>query len=211
MLKKIGLALAVVIVAFVVVVALQPSSFHIERSRKMDAPPYVAFNLINDFHRWSAWSPWEKLDPGMEKKHLGPAFGVGSIYEWSGNDDVGEGRMTIVGSQPEKKVAVKLEFIKPWEATNQTVFSLKPTDQGVEVTWTMNGQNNFMAKAASLFMNMDELVGKDFEAGLAQMEKVAEAEAKAIEKAKAERQRQLAEAAAKLRAEREATEQAEAD
>lgn len=209
MLKKIGIGIVVLVVGFVVVVALQPSSFHIERAQKMDAPPFVVFNIVNDFKRWSAWSPWEKLDPNMEKKHSGSEVGVGSIYEWSGNDKVGQGRMTIQQSVPEKKIAILLEFKQPWEATNTTLFTFARADQGAEVTWSMEGKNNFMAKAASLFMDMDELVGKDFEKGLEALRKVAEREAKEIakareQKAKAESMKQRAREAEEKRAAEEA-------
>jgi uncharacterized protein YndB with AHSA1/START domain len=169
-------------VGFLIVVAAQPSSFRIERSKRIDAPPFVVFNIINDFKRWPAWSPWEKLDPNMEKKHSGSPVGVGSIYEWSGNDQVGSGRMTIQESVPEKHVTIELRFLKPWEATNTTRFTFTRDGNGVLVVWAMEGTNDFMAKAASLFMNMDEMVGGDFEKGLAALAKIAESEAKEIAK-----------------------------
>ena len=200
MLKKIGIGLALVVIAFLVVVAMQPSTFRIERTQRIEAPPYVVFNILNNFHRWPAWSPWEKLDPNMQKKHAGAEFGKGAVYEWSGNEEVGKGRMTIIDSQPEKHIAIKLEFIEPWEATNTTLFTLTPEANAVHVKWAMEGHNDFMAKAASLFMNMDELVGKDFERGLATLKQVAEKEAQDIARAKAKQ----AEAQAKAAAERAA-------
>lgn len=185
MLKKIVIGLLVVLVAFALVVAFQPSTFRIERSHTMRAPGYVAFNLVNGLRRWSAWSPWEGRDPSMERSYEGPEAGVGSSYSWNGNDEVGKGRMTITESDPGKRVAIRLEFFEPWQATNTTLFTFEPAPEGVKVSWAMEGANNFFAKAASLFMNMDELIGKDFEQGLEKLQVVAEAEARALEEAKA--------------------------
>jgi len=199
MLKWIGIGVAVLVVGFLVVVALQPSSFRIERSQKMEAPPFVVFNIVNDFKRWPSWSPGEKLDPNMEKKHSGAEVGVGSVYEWTGNDQVGTGRMTIKESVPEKRIAIELEFLEPWEATNKTLFTFTRVDGGVDVNWAMEGENNFMAKAASLFMNMDEMVGGDFEKGLAALQKIAEAEAKEVAKQREAKAKQAVEEAARAK------------
>src|SRR5262249_7146798 len=129
---------------------------------------------VNDFHAWPAWSPWEKLDPQMKKTFEGPASGVGAKYAWTGNDKVGEGRMTIEKSEKPSTVGIKLEFLKPFEATNATTFTFAPTAKGSKVTWAMDGENNFMAKAASLFMDMDKMIGGDFERGLTAMKTAAE-------------------------------------
>lgn len=185
MLKKIGIGAGLLIVGFVVVVLLQPGTFRIERSRDVAAPSWVVFNVVNNFHRWPAWSPWEKLDPNMKKQHSGSETGAGAVYEWSGNNDVGKGRMTITESTPPEKISIKLEFMEPFEATNTTLFSFTPKGKGTTVTWAMEGQNDFMGKAMSLFMDMDAMVGKDFEAGLLQLDKVAAADALEIEKKKA--------------------------
>ena len=209
MLKKIGIGLGLLVIAFLIVVALQPAEFRIERSQRMDAPPYVVFNLLNNFHRWPAWSPWEKLDPNMQKKHAGPEFGTGASYEWTGNDEVGQGRMTITESVPAKRVVIKLEFVAPWEATNTTVFTLTPEGKAVDVTWAMEGHNNFMAKAASLFMDLDQLVGKDFERGLTTLKQVAEKEAREIARAKSE-QAKAEQAKAKAKANADADADADA-
>ncbi len=195
MLKKIGIGLAVLVLGLVVLIAVQPSTFRVERSQEIDAPPYVAFNLINNFRRWSAWSPWEKLDPNLQRKYSGAEAGVGAVYEWSGNDQAGEGRMTITESVPAKKVGIKLEFKKPFEATNTTLFSLDRAGDKVKVTWAMEGTNNFIGKAMCLVMDMDQLIGKDFEAGLSQLKKIAEQEAKQIARKKAEQAKRAAEAA----------------
>lgn len=179
MIKKIilgalaGIVLA--IAAFCVVVALQPEDFKITRTATINAAPDRVFEQVNDFHKWEAWSPWAKIDPAMKTTYIGPASGVGSSYSWTGNDDVGEGKMTITQSHPNEHVAIDLEFIKPFAAKNLTEFTLKPEGSGTNVTWTMAGKNNFIMKAFSLVMNMDKLVGGDFEKGLAQLKSISEA------------------------------------
>ena len=132
------------------------------------------FALVNDFRKWEAWSPWAKLDPSMKTTFEGPAEGLGSIYTWSGNGEVGEGRMTLTDSHPSDLVRIKLEFLKPITATNTTEFTFKPEGNQTAVTWNMTGTNNFMGKAFNLFMNMDKMVGGDFEKGLAQMKSTVE-------------------------------------
>ena len=178
MLRKILIGVAAVVVVFVVVVATRPAAFHIERSTNMAAPPEIVLAQVNDFHAWSAWSPWEKLDPQLKRSYEGAPAGVGAIYGWTGNDKVGEGRMTIETSTP-SLVGIKLEFIKPFAATNTATFTFVPAPDGTKVTWAMDGNNGFMAKAASMFMDMDKMVGDDFARGLAAMKTVAEAAAKA--------------------------------
>jgi Polyketide cyclase / dehydrase and lipid transport len=182
MIKKILLGILVVVVVlvvvFVCVVALQPSHYHIERSATMNAPAAMVFAQVNDFHKWDAWSPWAKLDPTMKQSYEGAPAGTGAVYSWVGNSQVGEGRMTITDSHPSDLVKIKLEFIKPWAATNATNFSFRPQGNQTAVTWTMDGDNNFVGKAFGLFMNMDKMIGADFEKGLAQMKSVAEATAK---------------------------------
>lgn len=176
MLKKIAIGVLVLVLAFVAVVATRPSHFHVERSASIAAPPEVVFAFINDFHRWSAWSPWEKLDPGMQREYSGSAQGVGAQYDWVGNDEVGSGRMRIEDSQAPSHVKIALEFKTPFEAHNQASFNLAPEAGGTLVTWGMDGESNFMFKAVALFMNMDEVVGGDFQQGLANLERIAEAE-----------------------------------
>jgi hypothetical protein len=178
MLKKILVAVAVIVLVFIVVVALQPAEFRVTRSATIAAPAPAVFAQVNDFHNWQAWSPWAKLDPNMKKTHEGAPAGTGAIYSWSGNDDVGEGRMTLTESRPSDLIRIKLEFMKPFAATNTTEFSFKPEGNQTLVTWSMFGTNNFMAKAFGLFMNMDKMVGGDFEKGLAQIKSVVEAVAK---------------------------------
>lgn len=172
--KKILIGLAAVVVVFIIVVALQPSEFRVVRSATISAPASVLFANVNDFHRWEAWSPWEKLDPNMTRSLDGSPSGVGASYYWSGNDEVGEGRMTITESRPDEFIKIKLEFLKPFEITNTTEFSFVPDGNQTKVQWSMYGVHNFPGKAFSLFMNMDKAVGGDFEKGLAQLRSVTE-------------------------------------
>jgi hypothetical protein len=178
MIKKIllgGLIVIVLAIAiFCAVVAIQPAHYHVERSATMNATSSVVFNQVNDFHKWDAWSPWAKLDPNMKTAYDGSPAGNGAVYSWTGNSNVGEGRMTITDSKPSESIKIKLDFIKPFAATNATVFSFKPQGNQTSVTWTMDGDNNFIGKAFGLFMNMDKMVGGDFEKGLAQMKMIAE-------------------------------------
>jgi uncharacterized protein YndB with AHSA1/START domain len=177
-LKKIIVAIALVIVVFVIVVAIQPSEFRIVRAATMSAPPAAVFAQVNDFHNWRAWSPWEKLDPELKRTYDGPPEGTGATYKWAGNTEVGEGRMTITESRPNELIRITLEFIRPFAATNVAEFTFKPEASQTTVTWSMTGKNNFIAKGFHLFMNMDEMVGGDFEKGLAQMKANVEASPK---------------------------------
>ena len=178
MLKKIGIALLMVVLLLVVVIATRPAHFRIERSAQINAPSAVVFPLINDFHNWPKWSPWEKLDPDMKKTYRGAPAGTGAEYAWVGNDKAGEGRMTITDSKPTDLVSIKLEFLKPFAATNQATFKLTPAGDGTQVQWIMEGDNGFMAKGFGLVVNMDSLVGKDFEQGLSSLKQLAQSEVK---------------------------------
>jgi uncharacterized protein YndB with AHSA1/START domain len=174
MVKKILLGLLAVVVLFLIVVALQPGEFKVTRSATMNAPAELVFNQVNDFHKWQKWSPWEKLDPEMKKTIDGPDAGVGAKYAWSGNKEVGEGRMEITESKPSELILIKLDFIKPMQSTNMTEFTFKPEGDQTKVTWTMSGKNDFLGKAFCLFMNMDKMIGGDFEKGLEAMKKEVE-------------------------------------
>jgi hypothetical protein len=175
MLKWTLAAVAAVIVVFLIVVALQPSDFRIERSATMRAPAPAAFAQVNDFQNWQAWSPWEKVDPALKRQYEGPKAGTGAVYAWQGNKDVGEGRMTIMESRPAEVVRIKLEFFKPFAATNTAEFSFKPAGADTTaVTWSMAGQNTFVSKAISLFIDMDRMVGGMFDQGLTQMKAIVE-------------------------------------
>jgi hypothetical protein len=199
MLKKILLGAAGVIVLLCGIIAVQPSTYSVQRSATFKASPDVAFALVNDFHNWGGWSPWDKMDPNQKTTFEGPATGVGAKYSWSGNDQVGEGRMTIEESKANELVRIKLEFIRPFASTSPTTFTFSPAAEGVTVTWKMDGTNNFMGKAMCLVMDMDAMLGKDFDAGLAAMGKLAEAETKKraeAEVAKLAAEKAAAEAAA---------------
>ena len=174
MLKWSLAAIAAIVVVFLVVVAMQPSDFKVERSATMRAPAPAAFAQVNDFQKWQAWSPWEKVDPALKRQYEGPQAGTGAVYAWQGNKDVGEGRMTITERKPAELVRIKLEFFKPFAATNQADFTFKPAGDGTTVTWTMTGQNNFLSKAICMFVDMDKMVGGMFEQGLTQMKTVVE-------------------------------------
>lgn len=174
MLTWILIVVAAVVAVFLVVVALQPADFRIQRTALIAAPAQVVFAQVNDFRKWLAWSPWEKMDPALKRTYEGPPAGTGAKYAWQGNKKVGEGQMTITGSRPGELVRIKLEFFKPFAATNTAEFTFKPEGGGTAVTWSMTGHNNFMAKAVSLFMSMEKMVGGQFEQGLAQMKSVVE-------------------------------------
>jgi uncharacterized protein YndB with AHSA1/START domain len=172
-----GGILALIILALIILVSMRPATFHIERSRVIAAPPETLFGLLNDFHRWSAWSPWEKMDPQLQRTYTGAESGAGAVYAWAGNKKVGEGRMTILESRPNDSVKIKLEFLKPFTATNEANFKLSPEAGGTRVTWSMDGQHNFVMKAFGMLMDMDAMIGKDFEKGLENMDAAARGQA----------------------------------
>ncbi|MCA9602327.1 MAG: SRPBCC family protein [Myxococcales bacterium] len=167
--------LVAALVVLLVVIALQPAAFQIERAAEVGASPATVFALLDDFHAWSRWSPWEKLDPSMTKAYEGA--GVGATYAWEGNSKAGAGRMTMLAITPPDSLSIRLEFLKPMVATNTARFELTPTSNGTRVRWVMTGERNFGMKAFALFVNVDKLVGKDFEAGLAAMVAVVRADA----------------------------------
>jgi hypothetical protein len=178
----IAIAILVLIVGALVFIATRPETFHVERSAPVAAPSDVVFGLIDDFHRWAEWSPYEKLDPNMSRTYEGPSTGPGATYAWKGNNEAGEGRMTILQSTPGERVAIQLDFLKPFAATCQATFTLVPADAGTRVTWSMDGKNNFISKAMHLLMDMDKMVGQDFEQGLANLNTVAQAETQRLAK-----------------------------
>ena len=180
MLKKIGIGLVVVIVILAAVIATRPDMFRVERSAHINAPAEVVFANVNSLEKWRAWSPWEKKDPDMKRTYSGDTTGVGSEYAWSGNDDVGEGRMTITASKPAERIDIKLEFFKPFEATNDTIFTFASEENGTRIIWAMEGKNNFVSKAMHMVFNMDRMVGGDFEAGLGSLKAVSEGQAQEL-------------------------------
>jgi uncharacterized protein YndB with AHSA1/START domain len=169
------ITVAAIVAVFVAVVAVQPSEFRIARSAAMSAQPADVFAQVNDFHKWDAWSPWAKLDPTMKQTYEGTPAGTGAIYTWSGDGKVGEGTMTLTESRPSDLIRIKLEFRKPFKATNTAEFTFQPEGNHTVVTWSMSGRKNFVFKAFGLFMSMDKMVGGDFEKGLANMKSVVEA------------------------------------
>jgi polyketide cyclase/dehydrase/lipid transport protein len=177
MLKIILIALAVIAVVLVVVIVMQPGEFRVARSATIAAPPPVVFAQVNDFHKW-AWNPWGKIDPAMQQSYEGAPFGTGAVYSWAGNKDVGAGRMTIIESRPSELIRIKMEFFKPFAATDTAEFTFTPESNQTAVTWSMSGINNFFAKAFHLFINMDKMIGDQFVKGLTDMKSQVEAAAK---------------------------------
>ncbi|MBM3783327.1 MAG: SRPBCC family protein [Acidobacteria bacterium] len=170
MVKKIGIGLAAVIAALCAVIAMQPDKYAVTRSATIPASPDVVFSQINDFTKWNDWSPWAKLDPNMKTTITPNPAGKGARYDWVGNSDVGCGSMTILDSKPNESVRIDLEFVEPFASKALTNFTLTPDGAGTKVEWAMSGENNFMGKAFSLFMNMDKMIGADFEKGLSQLQ-----------------------------------------
>lgn len=176
MIAKILIALAVIILIFVIVVASRPADFSYSRSATIAAPSASVFPHVNDLHKWQAWSPWAKKNPAAKNSFEGPPAGVGASMSWAGNNDVGEGTMTITESQPNESLEIKLEFRKPFAGTNLAEFTFKPEGNQTHVTWTMTGKNTFFFKAFSLFVDCDKMIGGDFEKGLANLKKIVEAQ-----------------------------------
>lgn len=171
---KLLLGLAVVICVLVVVIAMQPSDFRVSRSATMAAPQAAVFEQVNDFHKWDAWSPWVKLDPNAKITFEGPTSGEGSKFHWDGDNNVGAGSMTILKSEPNDHVHIKLDFIRPFAGTSDVHFALKPEGDGTNVTWSMEGKNNFIAKAIGLVIDCDKMIGDQYDKGLANMKEIVE-------------------------------------
>jgi carbon monoxide dehydrogenase subunit G len=174
MFKKIAVAVVVLIAAVLVFAATKPDTFRVQRSASVKAPPEKIFALLNDFYRWDVWSPWEKKDPAMKRTFSVATSGKGATYAWEGNRDVGQGRMEITESVPPSKVAIKLDFLEPFETHNMVEFTLEPKGDATNITWAMQGDTPYFAKIIHVFLDMDKMVGKDFETGLANLKAVAE-------------------------------------
>ena len=174
MLKKFLIGLVVVVAAILVAAAFQPNVFRVQREATIQAPPAKVFAMVDDFRQWPAWSPWEKLDPAMKRSLGGPANGKGATYAWEGNDDVGRGRMEILDSAAPSRLRIKLDFIEPFESSNTTEFTFEPAGAGTRVVWVMQGPMPYISKLMSVFVSMDRMIGKDFEAGLANLKAAAE-------------------------------------
>ena len=175
MLNIILIALAVIVVLFVVVVATRPAAFRVTRTGRINAPAEVVFANVNTLRNWEAWSPWAKVDPNAKSTFSGPDSGPGSSMAWSGNNKVGEGRMTITDNRPNEVIHLKLEFLRPMKATHMAEFLFKSEGNQTTVTWSMSGKNNFMGKAFSLFVDCDKMIGRDFEKGLASLDSASQA------------------------------------
>jgi len=171
---KILLVIVVLIAAILVFAATRADTFRVQRSAVINAPSDKIFPLINDFHNWATWSPYEKLDPAMKRTLGGPASGKGATYAWEGNGKAGQGRMEIIESTPTSRVVIKLDFLKPFEAHNTAEFTLQPQGDTTRVTWAMYGPAPFIAKLMGLFFSMDKMIGRDFETGLTNLKTSAE-------------------------------------
>lgn len=170
-------AIAAVIAIILIVAAMRPDTFRVQRSVDINAPAEKIFPLINDYKHWGSWSPYEKVDPAMQRTFSGAPSGKGSVYEWSGNKNVGHGRMEIMDAAPHSKIVIKLDFFSPFEAHNTAEFTMQPKGSATNVTnvtWAMHGPVSYVAKIIHMFMNMDRMCGDQFQQGLASMKAVAE-------------------------------------
>lgn len=177
MLKGLGIIALVLVLAVAAIVfyaSTRPGDFRVQRSIAIKAPPEKIFALINDLHAWGAWSPWEKMDPAMKRTFEGAPAGKGAAYAWEGNSKVGAGRMEITDAAAPSKVVIKLDFIKPFEGHNVAEFTLEPKGDTTTVNWAMSGPMALIPKVMDMFFSMDKMIGKDFEAGLANMKAAAE-------------------------------------
>jgi uncharacterized protein YndB with AHSA1/START domain len=180
------IAVAVVgiaIIGVLVIAASKPDEFTVQRSRQIAAPAEKIYALIQDFHAWQRWSPYEKKDPDMKREYSGAPSGVGAVYAWDGDKKIGAGRMEIVDAAAPSKVGIRLEFFRPFKGTNAAEFTVQPAGHSTLVTWTMHGKMNFACKLMSTFMDMDKMCGNDFEAGLVAMQSIAEGRESAAEAA----------------------------
>jgi uncharacterized protein YndB with AHSA1/START domain len=170
----VAVVLAVAIAVVLILAATKPDSFSVTRAIDITAPAERIFPLINDFHQWVSWSPWENKDPALKRSYDGPVSGKGAVYGWDGNKNVGSGRMEILEASAPSKILIKLDFLKPFEAHNTAEFTMLPQGAGTRLTWVMRGPAPFMSKLMQVFMNLDQMIGKDFEIGLANLKKLAE-------------------------------------
>ena len=171
----IAVILAIAIAIVLILAATKPDTFSVQRGAAISAPPEKIYSLINDFHRWGTWSPWEGKDPAMQRSFSGAESGAGAVYAWDGNRNVGSGRMEILDVAAPSKIVIKLDFFKPFEGHNTAEFTLLPQGDGTSVTWVMRGPSSLMSKVMQVFMDLDKMIGKDFEAGLANLKRLTEA------------------------------------
>jgi uncharacterized protein YndB with AHSA1/START domain len=174
MIESIVIVVAVLLASLLIFAATRPDTFRVERSAIINAAPEKIFPLINDFREWEPWSPWEKVDPAVKRTYSGAASGEGAVYEWSGNKNIGQGRMEIVESSPPSKIKLRIDFIKPFEAHNTIEFTLIPQGGSTLVTQAMYGPSPFISKVMGIFCSMDKMVGKKYEEGLANLKAISE-------------------------------------
>lgn len=174
MLKLIAAVLVIAIVAVLGLAATKPDTLRVQRSTSIHAPPEKIYALVQDFHQWPQWSPYEKKDPTMKRTFTDSDSGKGARYAWNGNKEVGSGSMEIIEANPPGKVGIKLYFLEPFEGHNTAEFTMTPRAENTEVTWLMYGPNPLLGRVIQVFLNVDDMIGKDFEAGLANLKTVAE-------------------------------------
>lgn len=170
----IAVIIAIAIAVVLILAATKPNTLRVQRVTSIRAPADKIFPMINDFHQWRGWSPYENKDPAMQRTYEGSASGKGAVYAWDGNKNVGSGRMEILEASVPSKITIKLDFFKPFEGHNTAEFTMLPQGDVTNLTWTMSGPAAFMSKLIQVFMNMDHMIGRDFEAGLANLKKLAE-------------------------------------
>jgi uncharacterized protein YndB with AHSA1/START domain len=170
----VAVVLAIAIAVVLILAVRKPDIFRVQRATTVKASPEKIFPLINDFHQWGTWSPYETKDPAMKRSYSGEASGKGAVYGWEGNKHVGSGRMEILDAQAPSRIVIKLDFFTPFEGHNTAEFTMLPQGDGTNVTWLMHGPAPFMSKLMQLFINIDNMVGKDFEAGLANLKRITE-------------------------------------
>jgi hypothetical protein len=174
MIKKIALVVAVLIAGVLLYAATRPDTLHVERTAAINAPAGKIYPLISDFHSWTSWSPYEKRDPALKRTYSGAESGKGAVYQWEGNSEVGSGRMEITDTSAPSKVVIKLDFITPFEGHNVAQFTMQPSGRATNVTWSMDGPTPYLGKVIGVFINMDRMIGTDFEAGLANLKTLTE-------------------------------------
>ena len=166
--------LAIAVAIILILAATKPNTFSVRRATTVKAPPDKIFGLINDFHQWGTWSPYENKDPAMKRTYTGAERGKGAVYAWDGNKNVGSGRMEILDALEPSKIVIRLDFFTPFEAHNTAEFTMLPQGDATNVTWLMHGPAPFMSKMMQVFINMDNMIGKDFETGLANLKRLTE-------------------------------------
>jgi hypothetical protein len=176
-----AVALAVAIAIVLILASTRPDTFSVRRTAVVEAPAEKIFPLIDNFHQWVNWSPWEDRDPAMKRTYAGAESGKGAIYAWDGNKNVGSGRMEILDASSPSKIVIKLDFFKPFEGHNTAEFTFSPerNASATNITWVMHGPSSLMSKVMQVFMNLDKMIGRDFETGLANLKRLTERQANA--------------------------------